>query len=78
MVVDESDEILMINSDGIIIRIRASEGSILGRATQGVKIMKVDEGSKIVAIAKAIRDDEDEVEESSASTSNETEEQISL
>ena len=78
MVVDESDEILMINSDGIIIRIRASEVSILGRATQGVKIMKVDEGSKIVAIAKAIRDDEDEVEESSPSTSNETEEQISL
>lgn len=78
MVVDESDEILMINSDGIIIRIRASEVSILGRATQGVKIMKVDEGSKIVAIAKAIRDDEDEVEESSTSTSNETEEQISL
>ena len=78
MVVDESDEILMINSDGIIIRIRASEVSILGRATQGVKIMKVDEGSKIVAIAKAIRDDEDEAEESSASTSNETEEQISL
>lgn len=78
MVVDESDEILMINSDGIIIRIRASEVSILGRATQGVKIMKVDEGSKIVAIEKAIRDDEDEVEESSTSTSNETEEQISL
>ena len=78
MVVDESDEILMINSDGIIIRIRASEVSILGRATQGVKIMKVDEGSKIVAIAKAIRDDEEEAEESSASTSNETEEQISL
>ena len=78
MVVDESDEILMINSDGIIIRIRASEVSILGRATQGVKIMKVDEGSKIVAIAKAIRDDEGEVEESSTSTSNETEEQISL
>ena len=78
MVVDESDEILMINSDGIIIRIRASEVSILGRATQGVKIMKVDEGSKIVAIAKAIRDDEDEAEESAPSTSNETEEQISL
>lgn len=78
MVVDESDEILMINSDGIIIRIRASEVSILGRATQGVKIMKVDEGSKIVAIAKAIRDDEEEAQESSASTSNETEEQISL
>ena len=78
MVVDESDEILMINSDGIIIRIRASEVSILGRATQGVKIMKVEEGSKIVAIAKAIRDDEDETEENDSSASKETEEQISL
>lgn len=78
MVVDESDEILMINSDGIIIRIRASEVSILGRATQGVKIMKVEEGSKIVAIAKAIRDDEDEIEENALGTSNETEEQMSL
>ena len=78
MVVDESDEILMINSDGIIIRIRASEVSILGRATQGVKIMKVEEGSKIVAIAKAIRDDEDETEENTSSASNETEEQMSL
>ena len=78
MVVDESDEILMINSDGIIIRIRASEVSILGRATQGVKIMKVEEGSKIVAIAKAIRDDEDETEENALGTSNETEEQMSL
>ncbi len=78
MVVDESDEILMINSDGIIIRIRASEVSILGRATQGVKIMKVEEGSKIVAIAKAIRDDEDETEENDSSASKETEEQMSL
>ena len=39
MVVDEDDEVLMINSDGIIIRIRANEVSELGRATQGVKIM---------------------------------------
>lgn len=40
MVVDEDDEIFLINSDGIIIRIRASEVSVLGRATQGVKIMR--------------------------------------
>ena len=62
MVVDKKDEVLLINSDGIIIRIRAEEVSVLGRATQGVKIMKVEEGSKIVAMAKAIRDDEDEPE----------------
>ena len=60
MVVDEKDEVFLINSDGIIIRIRAEEVSVLGRTTQGVKIMKVEEGTRIVAMAKAIREDDDE------------------
>lgn len=59
MVVDEDDEVLMINSEGIIIRIRANEVSKLGRATQGVKIMKVDDDTKIVAMAKVIKEDEE-------------------
>ena len=57
-VVDEDDEVLLINSDGIIIRIRANEVSELGRATQGVKIMKVEDESKIVAMAKVIKEDD--------------------
>ena len=60
MVVDEDDEILLINSDGIIIRIRANEVSKLGRATQGVKIMRVDEEANIITMAKVIKEDEDE------------------
>ena len=60
MVVDEDDEVLMINSEGIIIRIRAGEVSKLGRATQGVKIMKVEDDVKIVAMAKVIKEDEEE------------------
>lgn len=60
MVVDEDDEVLLINSDGIIIRIRAGEVSELGRATQGVKIMKVDDDTKIVAMAKVIKEEDDE------------------
>lgn len=58
MVVDEDDEIILINSDGIVIRIRASEVSNLGRATQGVKIMRVDDDANIVALAKVIKEDE--------------------
>lgn len=58
MVVDEDDEILMINSEGIMIRIRAGEVSKLGRATQGVKIMKVDDETQIVAMAKVIKEDD--------------------
>ncbi len=60
MVVNEQDEILLINSDGIIIRIRADEVSKLGRATQGVKIMRVAEESNIIALARVVREDEQE------------------
>lgn len=57
-VVDEDDEILLINSDGIIIRIRAEEVSKLSRSTQGVKIMRVDDDANIVAMTKVIREEE--------------------
>ncbi len=60
MVVDEEDEVFLINSDGIIIRIRAKEVSVLGRATQGVKIMKAEGDTKIVAMAKAIKEEDDD------------------
>ncbi|MDR2355995.1 MAG: DNA gyrase subunit A [Clostridiales Family XIII bacterium] len=66
MVVNEDDEILLINSDGIIIRINAGEVSKLGRATQGVKIMKVGENTNIIAMAKVIREDEADADENDA------------
>ena len=82
MAVDDDDEILMINSDGIIIRIKANEVSKLGRATQGVKIMKVDDDTKIVAIAKVIKEDDDEEPEDKKkekkAKSEETNEQLTL
>ena len=39
-VVDDDDEVILINSEGTVIRIKAKEVSVLGRATQGVKIMR--------------------------------------
>ena len=59
MVVDDDDELLMINSNGVIIRIKASDVSVLGRATQGVKIMKVEEGNAIISMAKVVKEEED-------------------
>lgn len=58
--VEEDDEILLINSDGIIIRIAANEVSELGRATQGVKIMKITEDEEIISMAKVITTDHKE------------------
>ncbi|MBQ0078547.1 MAG: DNA gyrase subunit A [Eubacterium sp.] len=57
-VVDEEDEILLINSGGVIIRIAANEVSKLGRATQGVKIMRTDDDTEIISLAKVIREEE--------------------
>ena len=57
MTVSETDEVMLINSDGIIIRIKASDVSRLGRATQGVRIMKVAEDANIIAMAKVVNDD---------------------
>jgi DNA gyrase subunit A len=63
MVVNDNDEILLINSDGIIIRIKAGEVSRLGRATQGVKIMRVAEDANIITMAKVIKEDPDGLDE---------------
>ncbi len=73
-VVDDDDEVLMINSEGVIIRIKASEVSKLGRATQGVKIMRTDDEIEIISIAKVIKEDEDAEDESQAKKSNKKEE----
>ncbi|MBQ2312105.1 MAG: hypothetical protein II185_06105, partial [Firmicutes bacterium] len=51
------DEVFLINTDGIIIRISAGEVSELGRSTQGVRIMKVEGDTEIVTLARAPRDD---------------------
>lgn len=66
MAVEDDDDILLINSDGIIIRMAAKEISKLGRATQGVKIMNVGEDANIIALAKVIRDEELEEKEETA------------
>ncbi len=68
MAVDNDDEILLINSDGIIIRMAAKEISKLGRATQGVKIMNVGEEANIIALAKVIKEEELEEAENAADT----------
>ena len=56
--VSDEDEVMVINSNGIIIRIRAGEVSKSGRTTQGVKVMKVEKGNRIVSFAKVVDEDD--------------------
>jgi DNA gyrase subunit A len=59
-IVTDDDELLLINSDGVIIRIGAKEIKPLGRQTLGVKIMRVGKDAQIIAIAKVVKEAETE------------------
>ena len=52
-IVDDSDDIILISSEGIIIRILASDVRIMGRAAKGVRVMKVTGDAKVVAFTRA-------------------------
>ena len=52
-VVDETDDIIMISSDGVIIRIRVSDIREMGRYATGVRLMKVNENEKVVTFTRA-------------------------
>ncbi len=57
--VDEKDDVMLITDTGTIIRINVSEISVLGRSTQGVTLMRTNEG-KVVSIEKITEDEEEE------------------
>ena len=60
--VEDDDDIMLISSDGTIIRLNVNDVSILGRATQGVTLMRMNEGNKVVSIARIVKDEDDTFE----------------
>ncbi|MGN8636782.1 DNA gyrase subunit A [Eubacterium pyruvativorans] len=68
-IVDEDDEIMLINSEGIIIRVKAADISELKRSAQGVKIMRVEEDEHIVSMARVIPEEDEEEDGAEASDS---------
>ena len=62
-VCDEDDDIIMISSDGVIIRIRTSDIRIMGRIAKGVRVMRVRDDVKVVAFTRAEHDENADVQE---------------
>ena len=60
--VTDQDDLMIINKSGIAIRMTVSDLRVMGRATQGVKLINLREGDSIAAVAKVMKDD-DEVED---------------
>ena len=56
--VQEDEQLMMITRNGVVNRQRVSEISLIGRATQGVKLMNLDDGDVVVDVARVVVDDE--------------------
>jgi DNA gyrase subunit A len=60
--VEDTDELMMITTGGIMLRTDLSHVREIGRATQGVRLIRVDEGDKVVAVAKIAPEDDEGIE----------------
>jgi DNA gyrase subunit A len=72
--VTDSDELMIINKSGITIRLAVSDLRVMGRATQGVKLIRLNENDEISSVAKIERIEESEVEEREESNNGESSE----
>ena len=57
--VTDSDDLMIINKSGIAIRMSVEDLRVMGRATQGVKLINLKNNDSIAAVAKVMQDDED-------------------
>ncbi len=71
LLVRDDEDILLITDDGTVIRMPVADISVLGRNTQGVRLMRVEEGCKVVCVARA-EAEEEEIEEAVVDNNEET------
>jgi len=57
--VNDSDDLMIINKSGVAIRLAVATLRVMGRATQGVRLIKVRENDAIAAVAKVVHEEED-------------------
>jgi DNA gyrase subunit A len=58
--VSDEDDLMIINKSGIAIRMEVADLRVMGRATQGVKLINLKGNDSIAAVAKVMKDDDDE------------------
>ena len=60
-VVQDDDDLMIINKSGVTIRMKVEELRVMGRATQGVRLIRLDDDDEIASVAKVEVDDEEKV-----------------
>ena len=63
MVVSENDDVLVISDDGTVIRMAAADINVYSRVAQGVRIMRLADGAKVISSAKLEHDETEETAE---------------
>jgi len=63
--VSEFDDLMLITAKGIIIRVKAGDISLIGRNTQGVRLMRLHDGDKVVSAAKIVQEENGDLHETS-------------
>lgn len=71
--VSDSDDLMIINKSGLTIRMAVSDLRVMGRATQGVKLINIKEDDSIAAVARVMQEDEVEDEENNNENINQEE-----
>jgi DNA gyrase subunit A len=61
--VDDSNDLMIINKSGLTIRMAVEDLRVMGRATQGVRLINIKEDDSIAAVAKVMREENDEVDD---------------
>jgi DNA gyrase subunit A len=64
--VTDSDDLMIINKSGIAIRLGVEDLRVMGRATQGVKLINIRENDSIAAVAKVVKEEEPELDSDDA------------
>jgi DNA gyrase subunit A len=64
--VDDDDQLMLISQQGMILRTRAGDIRTIGRATQGVRLIEMEEGDMVVSVAKLAEREEEDAEAESA------------
>ena len=68
MEVVDDDDLMIITNQGIMIRQSVNKLNIIGRNTQGVKLLRLDDGSQIASVTKVIKEEEDVSDEKEDNT----------
>ena len=72
-IVDETDDLILISANGILIRIHASDINVQSRYGSGVRVMRLAEGDKVAMVARVDRDNEAETAQVEADASDDAE-----